>query len=242
MTNQRIAKWTRWIEGRTIRGDVLTMHLQRDAWLDVSKLLQDHGELPDSYWWEFMLDTYITTQAVAVRRQADTHRDVASLAKLLSEISQEPGLVTRDFWLGLWRDDPDEPLAPIDRQTAEEQWAEHYGGGDSLDPAIPAGDLAALQEAATSVKRFVDRHIAHAEALPGNEASADAVLSVREVHEAINVIGDRFASYSSLFTASGYVTLVPVIQHDWKAIFREPWMRERDDRRGGGGASPSVRP
>jgi hypothetical protein len=40
-----------------------------------------------------------------------------------------------------------------------------------------------------------------------------------------DVIGGIFARYSSLFTAAGYVTLVPVIQHDWKAVFREPWIK-----------------
>lgn len=89
MTDQRIAKWQGWIDG-TIKNNVLTMHLQRDAWRKVSKMLQDNGQLPESYWWEFMRDTYATTQAVAVRRQADTHKDVASLGKLIEEVTEDP--------------------------------------------------------------------------------------------------------------------------------------------------------
>jgi hypothetical protein len=49
-----------------------------------------------------MLDTYMTTQAVAIRRQAATRRDVASLRRLLHELSRDSDRVTRDFWLGLW--------------------------------------------------------------------------------------------------------------------------------------------
>jgi hypothetical protein len=51
----------------------MTMHLQRDAYRKVSEMLTANADdLPDSYWWEFMRDTHATTQAVAVRRQADT--------------------------------------------------------------------------------------------------------------------------------------------------------------------------
>jgi hypothetical protein len=225
MVDSRIARWTKWIESRTIRGDVLTMHLQRDAWREVSEIIQRHGELPDSYWWEFMLDTYLTTQAVAVRRQADIKRGVVSLAKLIQQIRGHPQAITRDFWIGLWDVDPEDPLDSLDRAVAERTWVEEYGGGDHLDRAVPARDLDALSSASASVKRYVDKHIAHAQDPARDGLPAQAVLSVREVHDAIDVIGELFAKYSSLFTAAGYASLVPAIQHDWKAVFRQPWIR-----------------
>ena len=78
------------------------MHLHSDTWSRVQKLLAANRALPNSYWWEFMADTYGITQAVAVRRQLDTHRDVASLGKLVAEIADEPQIITRAFWLSLW--------------------------------------------------------------------------------------------------------------------------------------------
>jgi hypothetical protein len=53
------------------------MHLQRDAYMKVSRSLSTNETLPESYWREFMFDTYITTQAMAVRRQADIDKRVA---------------------------------------------------------------------------------------------------------------------------------------------------------------------
>lgn len=40
----------------------------------------------------------------------------------------------------------------------------------------------------------------------------------------IDVIGELFKRYYNLLTASSYVMLEPVIQHDWLAAFRVPWM------------------
>jgi hypothetical protein len=145
VSDQRIVKWTRWIK-TTIQSNVMTMYLQRDAYRTVSEMLAANADnLPESYWWEFMRDTYGTTQAIAVRRQADTGRGVASLGKLIEEISDDAGRLTREF---------------------------------TLD----------------------------------------------EVHEAVDVIGKLFERYYNLLTASFFTELVPVIQHDWMAAFRVPWM------------------
>lgn len=219
MADQRIEKWTRWCDG-TIKNNVLTMHLHRDAWREVSKIIEDHGELPDSYWWEFMLDTYVVTQAVAVRRQADTHPDVASLGKLIQEIRDDASLIRREFWIGLWGSDEDW------KWQAERGWAEQYAGsvGDHLDPAIPAADFDALTDAAASVKAYVDQHVAHADS---SAVSAEVTLAIKDVHDAIDVIGDLFKRYYNLLTASSYAILVPAIQHDWKAVFRVPWIRPK---------------
>jgi hypothetical protein len=218
MTDHRIEKWTRWIDG-SIKNDVLTMHLHRDAWRTVAEILDAHGHLPPSYWWEFMRDTYATTQAVAVRRQADTHRDVASLGKLITELADDTDRITREFWIALWRD-PDHRWS---ERTAQRAWEEQFAGsvGEHLDPTIPRGDLDALRTAAASVKAYVDEHVAHAEA---KSLPPEVTLTLKQVHDAVDVIGDLFKRYYNLLTASSYLDLVPVIQDDWLAVFRVPWI------------------
>ena len=162
--------------------------------------------------------TYATTLAVAVRRQADTHRDVATLGKLIEEIRDDAGRITKEFWIGLWDIGDDE----LKRWDAERQWAKNFGaGGDRLEPSIPADDLEALIAAAAKVKHYVDKHVAHADA---SAVSASVTLTLDEVHETIDVIGELFNKYYGLLTASGWAFLVPAIQYDWKAVFRVPWI------------------
>lgn len=217
MEDSRIEKWTRWCE-TTIKDNVLTMYLHRDTWREVSKIIKDNGQLPDSYWWQFMWDTYAVTQAVAVRREADIHKDVASLGKLIQEIRDDPSRITRDFWIGLW--DTDDELMLM---RAQQGWTKQYAGstGTHLDPAIPSADADALTAAASKVKAYVDQHVAHADA---SAASAGVTVTLTEVHDAIDVVGHLFKRYYNLLTASSYGSLVPLIQHNWKAVFREPWL------------------
>jgi hypothetical protein len=231
--SERRERWRTWIDG-PIRTNVLKMFLQRDAYMKVTGMLAANKSLPDSYWWEFMVDTYITTQAMAVRRQADEDRRVASLRRIMIELETRPQLLSREYWTGLWRDDPED--SEWTQREAERSWAKQYAGstGDYIDPAIPAADMETLTSATSKVNRFVNRHIAHSQSTihqpdprePAHvdAASPDTTLSAKEVHEVVDVIGDLFKKYYNLFTASSYVFLVPVIQHDWLAAFRVPWM------------------
>jgi AbiU2 len=225
MSDQRIAKWTRWIDG-PIRANVLATHRHRYAWREVAQIIQEHGQLPPSFWWEFMADTYAVTQSVAIRRIADTHKDVASLGKLIEEIRDDAQRISRTFWLGLWSDPDHLPSAWI----AEKGWTDQYAGqvGMHLDPAIPAADFDALRKAAAKVSGYVDRHVAHADA---SAVSAEVTVTFRELHEVIDVIGNLFGKYYNLLTAGVYVRLVPEIQGDWKAVFREPWIPPRRENR-----------
>jgi AbiU2 len=228
VTDERIVRWTRWVEG-PIRANVLNMFLQRDAWLTVSQVIEGNGQLPHSYWWEFMFDTYSTTQAIAVRRQADLRSDVASLGRLINEIHANADVLTLAFWLDLWgvTAAPTSFQERLDRSEAERQWTEHFarGTGEHLDPAIPADDAETLKTAAANVRHYVNKHVAHTDEVESVSA-AQVAISLDDVHEAIDTIGDLFRRYYSLLTCSGFTTLVPVIQDDWLAIFREPWMRD----------------
>jgi hypothetical protein len=152
------------------------------------------------------------------RRQADIHPDAASLGKLIEQIRDDASRITREFWLGLW----DNLSDPIDRQFAEQAWDKQYAGnvGAHLDPAIPTADLETLTKGAAKVKRYVDQHVAHADASP-----VGVTLTFAEVDAAIDGIGELFKKYSNLLTAGSYIELEAAIQHDWKAAFEVPWMR-----------------
>lgn len=116
-------------------------------------------------------------------------------------------------------------LGIADRYQAGKQWDEHYGGnvGEHLDPAIPKADAAALWAAGEEVKKYVDENIAHTAA---NPSAAEVTIDVDDVHRALDTFGGLFRRYYGLFTASTLPTLTPILQHDFFAVFKQPWMRK----------------
>jgi hypothetical protein len=229
MAEDWIEKWTRWIE-KPIHGDVITMNHRRQIWRDLAEAIRDNGSLPDSAFWQYYIDIYAATQAMAVRRQGDLDNRVASLARLLSEVATHAELLTPEWWLGLWTIEEGDDY---ERTYARAQWNDTFGGeiGVHLDPAIPRGDLQRLRDESEIVKKYVDKHVAHSED-PGppqdpEAAPAQVTLTLDEVDHAIDVIGEIFTRYYLLLTATGMAFLEPTIQHDWLAPFRQPWIRQK---------------
>jgi hypothetical protein len=219
MTDQRIAKWTKWIEG-DVTNEVIQVNHHRQIYERIGEIVREHGDLPESAFWEYLGSTYAVSQAVAIRRLVDTHRDTVSLRNLIAEIADDASRLTRDFWVGLW-----DTTDPIDVMFAERQWSDHYGGevGDHLDSAIPARDLERLTTSTDPVKEYVEKHVCHID-----RRRPEPTLTFNDLHDASVVVGELFKKYASLLTAKGWALLAPVIQHDWEAVFREPWIREGD--------------
>lgn len=215
MSAQRVDKWVRWIEG-PIKHNVLSMHLQRKVWNEATEMLAANPDLPHSYWWEFMRETYSTTMAMAVRRQVDLDKQVASLARLVTEIESDAELLTLDRYLTVTTEDDDPSWFDAARRT----WDERFGGTFShhLDPTVPGHHRRELAEMGATVRRYVDKHVAHAEA-----SAPEVVLTVNELHAGVDVIGRIFNTYVLLLTGASYGRLDPVIQHTWQEAFWVPW-------------------
>ena len=73
------------------------------------------------------------------------------------------------------------------------------------------------------MRHYVDKHVAHADA-----AAPAVTLTLDEVHDAIDTIGQLFKKYDFLIQGVSWAVLDPVIQHNWKAAFTVPWMKLHD--------------
>jgi len=219
VANRQIEEWAQELED--IASDITAIHLERFTYERIMEIARSNPALEnsESLLWGYLFNTYAKTQAIAVRRHADTNKRTASLGRLIFEAREEPELLTRDWWLGLSdRGDPNR------RRVLAEQRREHYGGdvGGHLDPAIPGADLAKLRHSSKHIRDFVNRNVAHLEARPVSHR--DDNLAESEIHEAIDLIGHLFAKYWGLFKASHWTGLEPVPQEDWEAVLRVPWI------------------
>ena len=215
-SDKRLAKWTGWLWNH-IGPEIHSLHVNREMWLGTQQIIAANPTLPRSYWWQFMSDTYGTMLAVALRRQVEAKDGVITLGRLVLEISNTPTHLSRDYYLT--RYGTDDTRLPWARQ----HWAEEFAGdvGDHLDPKIPVADLERMTNAVARVKAVADRHLAHRDrrAVP-----ADSVAALGEAHDAIDVIGSIYRRYMCLMTGVENAVLLPPFDHDWQAVFRQPWI------------------
>jgi AbiU2 len=215
--DSKVEKWER--DLAAIKNEVLGLHHNRDVYRTVGQIVEEHGQLPPSLFFDYAQRTYAVTQSAAIRRQAEVNpKRVVSLGSLLAEISAEPERLTREHFVALY-DDPDPYFERLGQTTFDERFAGEVG--DHIDPRIVEADLRELRKTSESVERYVDRYIAHTD-----REGLKTLPTFGEIDKAIDVIGEIFKKYSLLLTASGWASLEPVAQHDWQAIFRQAWIRE----------------
>ncbi len=211
--DSKIEMWTRWIEG-TIRSEVLTMHHHQAVYRRVAEIVNTREpKLPDSLFFDYLRDTYATSQAVAIRRQAEQNSCVVSLGRLLGEIKAGPERFTLQRFVGAW--------PPEDQRRGHEKFSGHFAGevGDNLDPKIVAHDIALLEAKAKKVVKHVNQYVAHADKKPVAE-----LATFEELNMAIETVGDLFRKYALLLTVNSDAVLVPELQYHWEAIFELPWL------------------
>lgn len=187
---------------------------------EVGDLTRANKELPPSHFFTFVSETYAQTQAVGVRRQVETSTRVISLATLLTEMAGDAERLSRKFYVSMY----DEHL----RDLADPDFDRLTGNADAdhIPASVIQGHLDAIRAATQPIADYVNRHLAHRDRDP-----LDTLPTFIELNSAIDTIGEAFNECSLMLNASSWATLEAVMQYDWLAVFRVPWIPP-DEHRG----------
>jgi len=211
-------KWRGWIEGR-IRDDVLRLHQQRVVWDGMQQVIHANPDLPrSSVLWEYLFDTYTAAQAAAVRRLAETEDQVGSLGQLLHQIGTgNEGAVTREWWMSGW------PTRWNRKGEGNQIFDGLAGVGVGAFPEQTAlRDLGRLRATAANVKLWVDRYVAH---MDKRGLDLEQAPSVRELHDAIDVIRSLYVRYSLLLTRTSDARAELALDvSNWRDPLKRPWI------------------
>lgn len=206
-----------WIEQlELVIQDVYSLHHHRHLYREVRDMAIA-ADLPPSAFFDALGLWYASSQAAALRRLVDRRRGTISLIRLLDEIKRNPAVMDRERHIGLWGDDrffQAEGHRNYDRFVSE-------ANPDRIDADAVAADIDGVNAVVERVERYVNDHVAHRAA----EQTTD-IPTFAELHEAIDVIGAVVQKYASLLKAEILAELEPVIQYDWLAPFRRPWLTE----------------
>jgi hypothetical protein len=207
-------KWKAWIE--RIYDETVTIFANRSFYRGLADMTQANDSIPPSSFFDALGVWYATTQLMAVRRQADKSADAVSLARLLTNLADNPEAMTRERFLSLWGEDEHW------RRRANEQYDRYAGeGADTISAERYRADLERFEEAARPIKDHVDRLVAH-----NDQRELTRPTTWEELNAAIDLLEEMLNKYMVLLTATGVPSADPVHQRDWKAAFRVAWLRE----------------
>jgi hypothetical protein len=198
-------------KGPTIYKEAVELVLFRNVWREFAII---HDRAPeqarkDSTFVFWVRWNYARSMGAAIRRQVDSREDVVSLARLIDRVWRYPTVLSRERFVSLYPED--------DRDYASGVFDGLAGGGEFINPEIPARDMEDLRARTRKVRRWVNKAVAHTARYGGVKPPP-----LKEIHEAVDVIYGMFQKYTSLIRAV-HVNK-GVIMSPWPTIFRVAWI------------------
>lgn len=223
--SQKLEKWLEWM--KTIHGEIATLLLDIKVFWKVQDIIRrnPHIQKP-SYFYHYLERSYISHALAGLRRQIKPQKDSISFVGLLKDIAKNPDELSFRYYLSIRESEAEfqrfqRSGVPFPYQEMIEKEFKRYADPNCkhVCPKIVKDDLKKLKETAKTCEDFADKRIAHRD-----KRELKSVLTYPELDDCLKLLEKTYIKYHLLFYANGTPTLYPEPQHDWKVIFREPWL------------------
>jgi len=149
---------------------------------------------------------------IGVRTLVDWHVNSISLVKLMQEIRDHPEVISRRRYTAKYTG----WLRPHGHSDFD-RFAGH--GKNQIDAKLIERQRKNLIASQRKIRTFVNKHIAHTSKNRMRNLPTYADLDV-----CVDLLEDLAKKFTLLIEQKGLTDVVPVIQYDWKAPFRVPWI------------------
>jgi len=152
--DSKLKKWIRWL--KVIHDDIQQLLIKRNIFWEVQEIIRTNVALhkPSSFY-GYLGDTYVAYISIGIRRQIKIHPQSISFARLLTEIANTPAVLSRKYYVSLYKGSTVE-------QFANRDFDRFCGAGKThISLGMVLTDLAELNRAAFLVEEFADKRIAH---------------------------------------------------------------------------------
>ncbi len=209
---RRYSTWVEWL--KVIEAEITQLALYRHVFRETAKIVENNARIhKPSVYFSWMRDAYITYATVGLRKQLDCDPNAISMWKLLDELARFPQLMTRERYKVLYKGSAVEMFADRDFDRFAGAGMPH------LDPSPVQTDLRNLEGFWKVIKQYTNRKVAHID-----RRGISTIPTFGDLDSCQDCLEELLKKYVLLFRASNLMSVVPVIQDDWQAIFRESWI------------------
>jgi hypothetical protein len=216
----RTSKWKRWLND--LRDEVSQLLISREVYIEVRNIVAANPAVrTNNRLITWMTWNYVQGMLIGVRRLVDSRTDTISLVRLLREMEMHSDLLTREAHVQLYSEDDTEWQAHGTFDNLAGEGASAYPRDKLLN------DRERLLVLWKKLKPLANKRIAHLD----EAKNVGSLPKYQDLDDIVDEIERQVKHYCLLIEARDYVSLQPVPQYDWKAIFRVPWLSESENRR-----------
>ena len=212
MMDKKLKKWLKWLD--VIKAEVQDLVVARRTFHEIQQLIKDNPALhqPNSFY-DYLSRTYVTHVVIGLRRQIKCDDQSISLARLFEELIESPHILSRSYYVNLYKGSTVEDFANKDFNKFAAEEASH------IDSLLVITDLTKLRDTTKRCEDYADKRLAHRD-----KREPKILPTFNEVDDCITLLDELYVKYFMLFHASHMDSLLPTRQYDWQTIFRVPWI------------------
>ena len=211
-------RWRSWLP--KMMPDLSDLLGKKEIFWELQGIAKQNPEiLTPGAFFDWMCRNYMTSVAIGIRSFGDLDRRSHSLGRLLYEIIERPGSISRRSHVSLYRGMPDGAFYGNSS-------FDHIAGANRpyLSYRIVRHDLRDLEDTLERIRLYVNKRIAH-------RTGAGAFRkppTLNQLDEALDSIDELYCKYNLLLTASGLTTCFATRQYNWRSVLYEPWIPDKD--------------
>jgi hypothetical protein len=215
--DQRRLRLIGWLD--VITNDVQWLLIDQCIFYELQKIVRQNPRFAESpgLFTRWMASGFAQASALGIRRHVKykEKRDKTniSLLRLLTEVKTYPKLISRQYYLELYK----AQNAPI--IIGENDFNALAGVGvNYLPTSLIETHIDELKSAADAVETYVDRRIAH------HDRRATDIPTFGELSAALATMEKLVLLYVRLLQGPSTDKLLPTFSYDWTSIFRFAWL------------------
>lgn len=211
-------RWRSWLPAMT--RDLSDLLGKREIFWELQDIAKNNPKfLSPQAFFDWMCRNYIAAASIGIRSFNDLSPDSHSLGRLLYEIIERPGCISRRSHIALYRGMPNGSFhgnRTFDINVGE---GAHYVSSRTV-----RSDLRTLEEDLSRVRLFVNKRIAHRT----GSGALRRVPTFNEMDAALDTLDRTLCKYRLLLTASGMTSCFATRQYNWRSVLYDPWIPDRD--------------
>jgi hypothetical protein len=208
-------KWRRWL--KIIDNDLGWLLTSHDIFNEVKKIMKANKKIQSpALFYRWIKDNYAARVAIGIRRLVDSDKRAISLYRLIEDISQNRHAITRNYYIGRYRN-----KRSIKDGLADKDFNNFANKGELLiNEKKLDRDMKGLKRETERIKIFANKWVAHYDL----KHRIRRMPTFEDVEKAMKVIDDIRMKYHLLLTRSCMRTCKPIIPYDCKEPLRHAWI------------------
>lgn len=209
-------RWKRWLPD--MRRDMSEILSKQEIFWDLQEVAKENRKIlnPGDFF-DWMCHNYIGSITISVRSFIDHTKNSRSLWRMLYEILENPGVISRESHARMYASSP----FGIDFGR---QCFNNALGGDFrfLPQRAIRSDIRKLEITSERIRRFANKRVAHRT----KRSELRRLPKFHELDLAIDNLDKTLCKYNFLLTGQGEQTFHATRQYDWREVLRAPWIPE----------------